>query len=175
MESGIYKGSGARASQMELLSALLGNENVALDMGGGKTISLVMDAIEDRILMGDKANFEILVGNGAIQNYVGTDMQVFLQFVGMDMVAITDYKTSNGTKAKELLEAYNDPNKVMIMDPTTRGHLKNDAANGGETGKLIDSALNSVRRVVTDEIHLWALTRTASVISNGSYATSDTN
>ena len=175
MESNIYGGNGLRASQMELLSALLGNENAALDMGGGKTISLVVDSVVDRILMGDNANFEILVGNGAIQNYVGTSMQDFLQFVGMDMVAITDFKTSEGTKAQELLDAYNDPNKVIIMDPTTRGHLKNDAANGGQTGELINEALNSVRRVVTDEIHLWALTRTASVISNGSYETSEAN
>ena len=175
MESDIYGGNGLRASQMELLSALLGNENAALDMGGGKTISLVVDSVVDRILMGDNANFEILVGNGAIQNYVGTSMQDFLQFVGMDMVAITDFKTSEGTKAQELLDAYNDPNKVIIMDPTTRGHLKNDAANGGQTGELINEALNSVRRVVTDEIHLWALTRTASVISNGSYETSEAN
>ena len=175
-ESGIFGGAGLRASQMELLSALLRDANVALDMGGGKTVALVTDAIVDRILMGENANFEILVGNGAIGNYVGTSMQDLLKFVGMDMVAVTDFKgDGKAVDAEGLLKAYKDPNTVMIMDPTTRGHLKNDAANGGETGMKINDALNSVRRVDTDEIHLWTLTQTAAVISNGSRATSDEN
>ncbi|MDR2066371.1 MAG: hypothetical protein LBP57_00805, partial [Endomicrobium sp.] len=161
-------GFGIRGSQSELTTTLQNDINAALGMGGGKTVSLALDAATQRVLMGSALNLEILVGNSDLENYVGGSSQArkFFEFVGMKAVSINDFKPEGGqTNIGKLKEAYQDPNVVVIMDPTMRGHMMNEAVSrGGESGRELREVLESVNRVTVDEVHLWALTRTAAVI-----------
>jgi hypothetical protein len=74
------------------------------------------------------------------------------------MVSIEAIKDNIDLLAKE----YADPNSIIVMDPTARGHLRNQAISSGNA--KLNNALNSVNRVFVDEIHLWTLERTAAVI-----------
>jgi hypothetical protein len=157
-----------RPSQSEMVAHFQHNDNVAVGMGGGKTISIAIDAVMTRVLMGRDANIEILVGNEDLDNYAaaGKAARKLFESLGMKAAKIDDYKPERrDTDLDGLRGIYNDPDTVVIMSPTTRGHLKNEAiSKGGAQGKLLNDVLNSVKRVIADEIHLWALTRTASVI-----------
>jgi hypothetical protein len=157
-----------RPSQSEMVAHFQHNDNVAVGMGGGKTISIAIDAVMTRVLMGRDANIEILVGNEDLDNYAaaGKAARKLFESLGMKAAKIDDYKPEGrDTDLDGLRGIYNDPDTVVIMSPTTRGHLKNEAiSKGGAQGKLLNDVLNSVKRVIADEIHLWALTRTASVI-----------
>ncbi|MDR0723655.1 MAG: hypothetical protein LBF23_00500 [Endomicrobium sp.] len=159
---------GVRASQSELITTLQNDTNAALGMGGGKTVSLALDAAMQRVLMGNALNLEILVGNSDLGNYVGekTEARKFFDFIGMKAVSINDFKPEGGqTNVAKLKEAYQDPNVVVIMDPTMRGHMMNEAVSrGGLEGAELRSILQSVNRVTVDEVHLWALTKTAAVV-----------
>ncbi|MCL1971906.1 MAG: hypothetical protein FWG57_02815 [Endomicrobia bacterium] len=149
-----------RASQSEMISAMLRGENVALGMGGGKTVSAGELAVISRIILGKDANIEILVGNGDLNNYTGakSEARKLADKVGLKMVSIEDIKVSTD----RLAEAYADHNSIVVMDPTTRGHLRNQAISSGDA--KLNKALNSVNRVFVDEIHRWTLERTAAVI-----------
>ena len=148
-----------RASQSEMISHFQHNDNVAVGMGGGKTISIAIDAIMTRVLMGRDANIEILVGNEDLDNYAadGKAATKLFESLGMKAAKIDEYKSEGGdTNLDGLRGIYNDPNTVVIMSPATRGHLKNEAiSKGGAQGKLLNDVLNSVKRVIADEIHLW--------------------
>jgi hypothetical protein len=48
----------------------------------------------------------------------------FFEFVGMKAVSIADFKPEGrDTDITKMKEAYQDPNVVVIMDPTMRGHM----------------------------------------------------
>ncbi|MDD5021554.1 MAG: hypothetical protein PHR82_05375 [Endomicrobiaceae bacterium] len=173
----IYGGGSLRASQSEMTAAMQNDTNAALGMGAGKTIAIVVDAAVHRVLMGGNTSMEILVGNSALDNFAGagTASRLFFEFLGLKVAKITDFKSADGgqTDIVGLAEAYADPNTIIIMDPTVRGHLKNEAVNlGGLAGSMINKALDGVTRVAADEIHLWALTRTAAVIGGNNAAPS---
>ncbi|MDR1523109.1 MAG: hypothetical protein LBS29_04080 [Endomicrobium sp.] len=161
-------GYGLRSSQLELTTTLQNDSNAALGMGGGKTISLAFDAFIQRVLMGKAANLEILVGNSDLDNYVSTrsPARAFLEAAGMKVISCKEFKPEGGdTDIRKLTQAYYDPNTVVIMDPTMRGHMMNEAiSKGGQAGKIFREALSSVNRVGADEVHLWALTQMAAVI-----------
>jgi hypothetical protein len=161
-------GFNLRSTQSEMISHFQNNDNVAVGMGGGKTISIAIDAIITRVLMGKDANIEILVGNEDLDNYASSASvaRKLFESLGMKAAKIEDYKPDgHDTDLDGIRGIYSDPDTVVIMSPTTRGHLKNEAiSKGGAQGQLLNDILNSVTRVVADEIHLWALTRTASVI-----------
>ncbi|MDR1017687.1 MAG: hypothetical protein LBM02_03190, partial [Lachnospiraceae bacterium] len=173
----LANGYGIRSSQSEMATTLQNDNNAALGMGGGKTVSLAIDAAVSRILLGDWANIEILVGNGDLANYVGekSEARKFLECIGMKVVSINDFKSEGrDTDVAALSAAYSDPDTVIVMDPTIRGHLKNEATSkGGSHGNNLNKALDSVNRVIVDEVHLWALTRTASVIGGDERSPSD--
>ncbi|MDR1474195.1 MAG: hypothetical protein LBS38_00685 [Endomicrobium sp.] len=161
-------GFNLRTSQSEMISHFQNNENVAVGMGGGKTIAMAIDAIIARVLKGKDANTEILVGNDDLDNYASNASigRKLFESLGMKAANIEDYRLEgHDTDLDGIRGIYSDPDTVVIMSPTTRGHLKNEAiSKGGAEGQLLNDILNSVNRVIADEVHLWALTRTASVI-----------
>ena len=156
-----------RASQTEMVSAFLRGENIALGMGGGKTVAYCADAIIHRMILGQNANIEILVGNDDPANFVSEKSQArkILEFAGMRTQNLNDFKAEGqSTDISGLREAYADANTVMIVTPTTKAHMLNEAVSMGVSGMELTDILNSVNRVLADEIHLWALTTTAAVI-----------
>ncbi|MEI8217425.1 MAG: hypothetical protein WCG51_00070, partial [Elusimicrobiota bacterium] len=154
-----------RVGQREMVSAMLRGESVGYAMAGGKTIAAVVDCILHRVLLGDSARLEILVGNGDTPNYSTASKpgQMLARYMGMDIVDVSQLYMMHDTKG--IIKAYNDPNVIVAVDPTTRAHMRNAAVieqNGG-----LSAALNSVNVVVVDEIHMWTLTRTGAVIGGG--------
>ncbi len=166
-DSALLKATGymdPRPSQSEMVSAMLRGDNVALGMGGGKTVGATITMLIQRIMFGNAARLEILVGNSDLANYA-SDTKASMKLaklVGLTMfdVGSVDYKKADGVQ--RVIDAYNDHNTIVVMDPTIRGHLRNQAISSGDM--KLNAALNSVNVVIVDEIHLWALTRTAAVI-----------
>ena len=161
------KGYSLRASQNETVSTFLRGENAALGMGGGKTVSYCVDAVIHRVILGQNANIEILVGNDDPANFTkkGEDARRVLEFAGLKVADLNDFKhEGQSSDIDGLRTAYNDANTVVIVTPTTKAHMLNEAVSMGAKGQEMSAILNSVNRVLADEIHLWALTTTAAVI-----------
>ena len=166
-DKGATESYALRASQTEMVSAFLRGENIALGMGGGKTVSYCADAIIHRMILGQNANIEILVGNDDPANFVNesSEARKILEFAGLKTQNLNDFKAEGqSTDVSALREAYSDANTVMVVTPTTKAHMLNEAVSMGVSGMELTDILNSVNRVLADEIHLWALTTTAAVI-----------
>ena len=73
--SHVFGNNSLRASQTEMVSAFLRGENIALGMGGGKSVAYIADAIIHRMILGQNANIEILVGNDDPANFVDETSQ----------------------------------------------------------------------------------------------------
>jgi hypothetical protein len=162
-KSDIFGGAGLRPAQVEMASALMRGDSIGLAMGGGKTVPFGVDLIMHRALYGESVKSEMLLGEGNTKNYVEDTqaVQKLADFVGMKFVDGKEYFKNN--RINDLIEAYKDPNTIVVMDPTTRGHLSNQAI----TNKDLRNALDSVNRVNADEVHLWVLSRTSAVIGDG--------
>ncbi|MDR2437361.1 MAG: hypothetical protein LBD17_04775, partial [Endomicrobium sp.] len=107
---------GLRPSQAEMVSHFQNNDNVAVGMGGGKTISIAIDAVITRVLMGKDANIEILVGNEDLNNYAarGKAAKKFFDSLGMKAVKIDDFKPEGeDTNLDGLKAAYSDPDTIV--------------------------------------------------------------
>ena len=166
-DSGVFGGHSLRASQTEMVSSFLRGENIALGMGGGKTVAYCADAIIHRTILGQSANIEILVGNDDPANFVGEGTQArrILEFSGLQVANLNDFKKEGAdTDVEGLRKVYDDANTVVVVTPTTKAHMLNEAISKGQNGQELSNVLNSVNRVLADEIHLWALTTTAAVI-----------
>jgi hypothetical protein len=107
-----------RPSQSEMIAHFQHNDNVAVGMGGGKTISIAIDAVITRVLMGRDANIEILVGNEDLDNYAaaGKAARKLFESLGMKAAKIDDYKPEGrDTDLDGLRGIYSDPDTVVIM------------------------------------------------------------
>ncbi|MDR1196309.1 MAG: hypothetical protein LBL00_07535 [Endomicrobium sp.] len=151
-----------RPAQVETVMALMRNENIAMEMAGGKSAAYTVDVVLHRIMYSKEANIEILVGNEDPSNFTSKEPATLLRFVGMEVANLSDYKTDQGSNVEAIEQIYNDPDTVVVVTPTQKAHMLNEAYS--KNNRRLSNALNSVTRVMADEIHLWALTRTAAVI-----------
>ena len=163
------KGGSFSASQSEAISAFLSGQDIALGMGGGKTPIGTEATIIHRILFGDNARCEILVGNEDLDNFTKGDAKDMFDLFGLQTVQSKQFRNADGSwNIDGLLAAYQEANTVVVMSPTDRGFLKAEAAaKGGETALKINTALNSVTNMVIDEVHKVAQNQVSTVISNG--------
>ncbi|MDP8298092.1 MAG: glycosyltransferase family 4 protein [Candidatus Orphnella occulta] len=151
-------------AQVEMLSAMLRGASVGLAMSSGKTIAALADLVIHRIIQGKKASLEILDASGNVTNYTeNPDAIKLLKWFGMEFYNVSEgYKDS---KVLEIIDAYDKADVIKVVDPTTRGHLR-IMAIANQNQQLL-KALDSVTRVIVDEIHKWLLAETSTVMGDG--------
>ncbi|MBW2044248.1 MAG: DUF2934 domain-containing protein, partial [Deltaproteobacteria bacterium] len=138
--------------QSQMVLSLLGNHNVGLTAGGGKTLGGPVELITRELIVGNLSKV-LVVRPGEIGKIIGKDAEPALKGLlgkfGMELV--------NGNKPlglarqgghlDQLKKDLASPQKIVVFDHTQFGHIRNNADKGLK--KLIQD-LNVVR---IDEFH----------------------
>ncbi|MCK5218248.1 hypothetical protein KAR10_01925, partial [bacterium] len=162
-----YKGM--RLAQKVMLSEFFGGNNVGLKAGGGKTNVFIMFPGLARMMTGKALRSEILVDDAAAINKYITERQKATGLVQGELAKAFGVELKNGMKLYEagkqngyveLIEALRNPNQVVILDHTSRAHLRNAEVSN----PALRSALREANLVGIDEVHMAATSQTSAII-----------
>lgn len=145
--------------------ALVRGENVVAATSAGKTYTVVSSVLAEKALLGERAFIEIAPPNTVLgANYI-TGSVGKLKFSDMYRSAgLEPYlvKWTPETQAADIAKIKGrTSNDVLIIDPTTRGHIMTHAKGEGDFQLL--AALNKSNRVTLDEFHNFLGDSSASI------------
>lgn len=149
-----------KASQDNGVSVLGRLMNMGVEAGGGKTEAFMAYQIAMRVFLGELYRGEGLVENSSAANkYENREtIKKMAAAAGLEVVDASALHAAHNTKA--LIEALENPNVLVIMDPTTRGHLMNMAVKDPK----LRWALQESNVIFYDEVHMAATSRTSAII-----------
>jgi len=161
--------TGMRLAQKVMLSEFFGGNNVGLKAGGGKTNVFIMFPGLARMMTGKSLRAEILVDDAAAINKYITEEQAATGLRQGELAEAFGVKLKNGMELYEagkqngyveLIKALRDPNQVVILDHTSRAHLRNAEVSN----PALRSALREANLVGIDEVHMAATSQTSAII-----------
>ncbi len=159
---GVFNGGSLRVGQNVALNLFAEGLNAIVDAGGGKTEVFMIDQMIHSVLNRGLYRGEILVESAAAANkYVNRDSVVALaKAFGMELVDGTALQRNHDTAG--LIEAFTNKNKLVILDPETRGHLLNEAFSNVDLRK----AMQESNIIGFDEVHFAATNRTSAIVGS---------
>lgn len=151
-----------RVGQNAMVSLFSSSKNAVVDAGGGKTEAMMMDQMVQYLVLRNGYRGEIQVENReAAFKYKNRDSI-------RNLAAASGLKLADGSelqathKTGELIQDLTDNKTVVILDPTSRGHLRNTAI-GDPT---LRNALMESNIVAFDEVHFVATGTQQSIIGD---------
>ena len=160
--------------QKMMLLLGLRNITVGMNVGTGKTFSVVMDIMVKRMILRNEFRGRIICDGDARTQYAekGGDYRKMLESVGLNPINVTkEYAQGKGARAETIAGWYNDPKVLIVISSETQAHL----VNQWKDSPVLKNAMLKPSCIVIDEFHETLQSRMSAIVSEGTrmFDTSD--